>query len=136
MDDYEQLLNKAQAEIPDDIKTDNRFEIPKVKGHQEGNKTVVSNFIQIASTLGRKPEHFLKYILKELATPGEIYKHAAILKSKVSASKINEKTRQYAETFVLCKECSKPDTKITKEGNIYYIKCQACGARYTVFSKI
>jgi len=136
MDDYEKMLDNVQSQIPDGVKTDSRFEIPKVRGHIEGNKTIVTNFHAIATTLGRKPEHFLKYILKELATPGEIYKGAAIFKSKVPASKINEKISQYAEQFVLCKECGKPDTKITKEGNVYYIKCQACGARYTVFSKI
>lgn len=136
MDDYEKLLEKAQEHIPDDVQTENRFEIPKVRGHIEGNKTIVTNFLNIAQTLGRKPAHFLKFILKELATPGEMYKGAAIFKSKVPARKINEKVQQYAEQFVLCKECGKPDTKITKEGNVYYVKCQACGARYTVFSKI
>ncbi|MFH1917155.1 MAG: translation initiation factor IF-2 subunit beta [Nanoarchaeota archaeon] len=135
MDEYEQLLDRAKEKLPADAETQSRFEIPKVKGHIEGNKTIVSNFIAIAQVLGRKPEHFLKYILKELATPGEIYKQAAIFKSKVPASKVNEKIQQYAELFVICKECAKPDTKITKEGNVYFVKCQACGARYSVYAK-
>jgi translation initiation factor 2 subunit 2 len=135
MDDYETLLDRARENLPQETETTNRFEIPKVKGHIEGNKTIVSNFIAIAQVLGRKPEHFLKYILKELATPGEIYKQAAIFKTKVAASKINDKIKEYAELFVICKECGKPDTKVTKEGNVYFIKCQACGARYSVYSK-
>jgi translation initiation factor 2 subunit 2 len=135
MDDYETLLDSAKAQLPQDEETANRFEIPKVKGHIEGNKTIVSNFIAIAQVLGRKPEHFLKYILKELATPGEIYKQAAIFKAKVPASKINDKIKEYSELFVICKECQKPDTKISKEGNVYFVKCQACGARYSVYSK-
>jgi translation initiation factor 2 subunit 2 len=136
MEDYEALLKKAKAELPEIVQTDSRFEIPKVRGQIEGNKTIVTNFVPIAQVLNRPPEHFLKYILKELATPGELYKQAAIFKTKVPASKINEKIKQYAELFVICKECSKPDTKVTKEGNVYYIKCQACGAKYSIFSKV
>ena len=79
----------------------------------------------------------LKYVLKELATPGEIKKTGVVIfGTKLSASRINEKIQQYADTFVVCKECGKPDTKLEKEGNIYFVKCQACGAKHSVYSKI
>jgi translation initiation factor 2 subunit 2 len=136
MEDYEALLKKAKDELPDPVSSGERFEIPSVRGHIEGNKTIITNFLQIAQTLNRNPDHFLKYILKELATAGELYKQAAIFKAKIPATKINEKIKQFAELFVICKECQKPDTKATKEGNVYYIKCQACGARYSIFSKV
>jgi len=136
MDAYEGLLDRAKKTLPETTQTRERFEIPKVRGHIQGNKTVLSNFLQIAEHFGRKPEHVLKYILKELATPGEIKKQFVVLGTKVPASRINEKIQQYADTFVICRECGKPDTKITKEESVYFIKCTACGARYSVFSKI
>ena len=40
MDDYETLLEHAQSKIPKAIHTQGRFEIPKVVGHFEGNKTI------------------------------------------------------------------------------------------------
>ncbi|MFH1073262.1 MAG: translation initiation factor IF-2 subunit beta [Nanoarchaeota archaeon] len=135
MDSYEQLLDRAKEKLPDKSDESERFNIPKVKGHVEGNKTIVSNFIQIAQALQRTPDHFLKYILKELATPGEVVKQAAIFKSKVSASKINEKIQQYADEFVVCRACGRPDTKLTKEGNIFFIKCQACGSKHSVYTR-
>ena len=135
-DDYEALLDRAKAQLPEDVEETVRFEIPKVRGHIQGQKTIVNNLVQIANYLHRKPQHLLKYLQKELATPGEIIKQSVVFGSKLSASKINEKIQRYAEEFVICKECGKPETKLIKEGNIVILQCQACGARYTVRSKI
>lgn len=133
---YEDMLKDARKKLPEPSASTERFEVPKVRGQIEGNKTIISNFIQIAETLRRPSAHLLKYIQKELATPGIFRKQAVIFGSKIPATKINEKISSYATEFVICKECGKPDTKITKEGDIYYLKCQACGARYSFFSKI
>ena len=71
---YEKLLDDALKKLPEVTLNKERFEMPKAKGHIQGNKTIISNFIQIADYIGRSREHLLKYILKELATPGEIKK--------------------------------------------------------------
>jgi translation initiation factor 2 subunit 2 len=126
---YENLLKEAKKNLPKLSEKRERFEIPNIKGHIQGNKTILSNFTQIAQYLGRKPEHMLKFVLKELATPGEIKKTGTIIGSKLPASRINDKIRAYAEKYVLCKECKKPDTKLEKENGIIYIKCMACGAK-------
>ena len=134
--EYKDLLTKAKKELPQVKETQTRFKIPKVKGHIQGYKTIVNNFTQITSTLRREQNHLLKYLLKELATAGEIKKTALIMNSRIPANRINEKIKQYAEQYVFCKECGKPDTKLLKKDNILKIKCTACGASYTVISKI
>ena len=136
MDTYEKMLDAAKSKLPEDTLTSERFVVPKALGHLEGNKTIVSNFGQIASTLGRPVQHLLKYILKELATAGEMRKNAVIFNTKLGASRINEKINQYTQDFVLCKECGKPDTKLSKDGNVYFIRCQACGARHSLTAKV
>lgn len=134
--EYEKLLEKARKEMPEVVHQKGRFEIPRVRGHIQGNRTIVINFNQIAAVLGRKPEHLLKYILKELAVPGDMKSKAVIFGAKISAIRINDKIKQYADEFVLCRECGKPDTKIAKEGKIGHLKCTACGARYPVQVRI
>lgn len=134
--DYEQLLKRAREQLPESVFEKERFEIPKVKGRLEGNKTIIINFAQIATTLRRPQEHILKYVLKELATPGEIKRVGLVLGSKIPASRINEKLRQYAHEFVFCSDCGKPDTEIIKEGDFSYLKCSACGSKHPVKSKI
>ena len=131
------MLKDVRANLPESVFIKERFEIPKVLGHIQGNRTVISNFLQIASTLRREVDHMLKFVLKELATPGEIKKSGSlIMGTKVPASRINDKIRQYANEFVLCFECGKPDTQIVKEDVLTYLKCTACGAKNIVKAKI
>jgi translation initiation factor 2 subunit 2 len=136
MDDYEALLDSAYERMPELVVQKERFEMPKVRGHLQGNKTILTNFMDVAKTFNRPPEHILKYVLKELATPGEIKKSFVIFGTKIPASRINEKLEQYAETYVVCKDCGKPDTKLSKEGDILFMKCMACGARHSIRTKI
>ncbi|MBU0758139.1 MAG: translation initiation factor IF-2 subunit beta [Nanoarchaeota archaeon] len=130
--DYMELLKQAREKLPESVLKIERFNIPKIRGHIQGNKTILSNFFQITDTLRRDPNDVLKFILKELATPGEIKKTFVIIGSKVSASRINDKIELYADKFVVCKECSRPDTKIVKHDKIFQVKCSACGAKYPV----
>lgn len=136
MEDYKKLLKRGIEKIPEKLTRTERFEIPKVVGHIEGNKTIITNFNQIASSLHRDPQQLLKFLLRELATPGILEKNRLILGRKISSSKINEKIQLYTKTFVLCPECKKPDTQLMKENKILSIKCTACGAKHTVRAKI
>ncbi|PIN80060.1 translation initiation factor IF-2 subunit beta [Candidatus Woesearchaeota archaeon CG10_big_fil_rev_8_21_14_0_10_30_7] len=130
---YNNLLKRAQDNMPAIVHEIERFEVPKIRGHLEGNKTVISNFQQVAQILRRPIDHLLKFLLKQLATPGEIKRSGLlILGAKISASRINQKIKEYAIVYVLCAQCGKPDTEIKKENNINMMKCLACGAKNSV----
>jgi len=130
------MLERGKKSLPEISSSSERFVVPKVTGHLEGNKTVISNYFQIASILGRTPEHLLKFISRETAAKGEIKKQLLVFNTKIPSSKINEKIEQYVDRFVICKECGKPDTKLSKEGIVTFMRCQACGAKSAVNSKI
>lgn len=130
--EYEKLLEEAYGKIKKVDGNGERFEIPKAKGHFEGKKTIVTNFQEIASYLRRNPEHMQKFLLKELATPGQRENERLTLNNKVPSAKINPKIEQYTKEFVLCKECGKPDTELKKEQGINMIHCLACGAKHSV----
>ncbi|MBU1252090.1 MAG: translation initiation factor IF-2 subunit beta [Nanoarchaeota archaeon] len=138
MEQYEKLLEEAYGKVKQTNSTGERFEIPKVEGHFEGKKTILSNFFQIASHLRRNPEHFQKFMLKELAAAGQKEGDRLILNMTVPSSKINQKIEEYVNEFVLCKECKKPDTELIRESQsrITFINCLACGAKHSVRSKI
>lgn len=134
--DYENLLKKAKASLPKLSESKERFEIPKAQGHVQGNKTIVTNFNQIVASLGREQQHILKYLQRELATPASVDGPRLILNRKISSYLINSKIEQYVNTFVLCPDCKKPDTKLIRENKILVIKCMACGAKHPVKSGI
>ena len=132
MDDYEKLLQKAEQELPEKIVSSDRFVIEKVVGHIEGNKTVISNLKKIAKDISREPDHLLKYLLRELATPGKFEGERTIFGTKVSATALNKKIKKYVSEYVYCSECGKPDTKLIEEKGIIYLRCLACGSKKPV----
>jgi len=136
METYESLLNQAYEKVKQIDTSSERFEIPKIKGHYEGKKTILTSFFQITDYLRREPDHLQKFLLKELATSGQTDGDRLIINSKIPSSKINEKIEAYAKEFVICKECQKPDTELQKEDRLTFLHCLACGAKHPVRSKI
>ena len=133
MTEYEKLLDEAYKKVKR-VSSENgeRFEIPKAEGHFEGKKTIITNFSQISGKLRREISHFQKFILRELATSGQIEGERLVLNNKIPSGKINQKMEEYAKEFVLCKECGKPDTEIMREERMSFMRCFACGAKHPV----
>ncbi len=129
MKTYEEMLEEGIKQLPETVTRTERFEIPNVKGFIQGNKTVVTNFKEIVDLFRRDIQQFLKYLLKELATPGNLDGPRLVLGRKVSSALINQKVKQYAGVYVLCSTCGKPDTQIIKKDDLTYLKCAACGAQ-------
>ena len=135
--DYESLLKRALEKMPKKSgSTGERFDMPKVSGHVEGNKTIINNFKEICDTLRRDQKLVLKYLQRELATPAVIDGPRLIFGRKLGSGLMNQKVEQFTIDFVLCKECKKPDTQLTKQGEITIMKCTACGAKSPVRSKL
>lgn len=129
--DYKELLKKALGEVKHSGNS-SRFEVPKISGHVQGKKTILTNFYQIAEYIRRKPEQLQKFLLKELATSGQKEGGSLILNSRIPSEKINEKIDLYIKKLVECRECKKPDTELVREDRFFFIHCLACGAKYPV----
>ena len=136
INNYAQLLKRAREKLPEVALKSERFEIPKVKGHVQGNKTFIANFIDICNIFRRVPAQLLKYLQRELATPASIDGPRLVLGRKLTSALINSKIEQFARDFVLCQECNRPDTQLKKEGNVLVMQCAACGAKHPVKAKI
>jgi translation initiation factor 2 subunit 2 len=135
---YEELLNEAYGKVKQVSGNGERFEIPKIEGHFEGRKTILTNFFQIAEHIRRDFSHFQKFILRELAASGQKEGDRLVLNIKVPSAKIAQKIDDYVKEFVICKECGKPDTELIKDttNRMTFIHCLACGAKHSVRSKI
>jgi len=131
-DDYFALLDRAKEKLPEVAESHDRFEVPEVDVMQEGKITVVRNFLDITDVLRRDKDHVLQFLLRELGTPGNIEGRRVVLKSKISPAQIQDKIRTYTDTFVICSECGRPDTKLNKDGRTLILECEACGAHRPV----
>ena len=136
MESYETLLEEAHKILKPIEHNGERFEIPKIEGHIEGTKTILTNIPQIVSYVRRDQNHLLKYLLKELATSGSIKNGRVILMRKLPSQKINDKIESYCKEFVTCSQCNKPDTELIKEKGFLFMHCLACGAKHSVRAKI
>ncbi|MFH1403633.1 MAG: translation initiation factor IF-2 subunit beta [Candidatus Altiarchaeota archaeon] len=125
--DYEKLLERAWANLPDKLRKHERFEMPKAVTFVEGNTTIIKNFNEIADILNRKPDHLFKFLLKELAAPGINDGNRVVIQRVLKKHIIDKKIEEYGKEYVLCHECERPDTTITELEGHKIIKCDACG---------
>lgn len=130
--EYEQLLDKAYKFVGKTEVCD-RFEIKKMNILHEGsNKTIISNFMQLALCLRRSPEHLAQFLYRNLATYGEIVGERLVLGRKISQEMVERKVELYVNEYVKCSKCGKPDTEIIEENGNNYLKCLACGVKVNV----
>lgn len=130
------MLKLAKDKLPKVQSKSERFAVPKIQGHVEGNKTILINLFSIADLIGRQPDHILKYLQRELATPGYFQDKRLVFGRKLASQMINEKVKRYVEIFVLCEQCGKPDTQLLTEEGKLIKKCMACGTKAVVTASI
>ena len=126
---YESLLERAKKKLPHTLESHDRFQVPEPDVMIEGKTTVIRNFGDIVDVLRREPEHLLGYLLRELGTAGTIEGRRVVFKGKVTTAQVADRIKSYVDEYVLCSECSRPDTKIVKQERFFFLVCDACGAR-------
>ena len=131
---YEEMLKRAFKLLPEAKAGESRFEIPKVHGRLQGNQTIITNFQQISSILRRDISHLFKFMLRDLATTGDIKANSVVFMGKFAPTRLNTKIEKYVKEFVLCNHCGKPDTELIKEKGITFKRCEACGTKQSIRS--
>ncbi len=130
MQPYEKLLERGMKMVPKAPESGGRFQMPRARVLNQGMRTFIANFLEISGSLRREPSHMMKFLLKELATSGEVRGQAAEFTGKFPAPLIDKKIEIYVKNCVLCQECGKPDTKLVRKDRLEFIKCEACGAKH------
>ncbi len=132
MEDYDKLLDRARAALPEKTQTFERFETPVIESFLQGSKTVIRNFDVILQKVRRPPEMLCKYFSRELAVPAGIEGSKLILNGKFYERNLRDKLQAFVDAAVVCKECKRPDTKIQEKDGVKTMVCEACGARAPV----
>ncbi len=131
--DYEKLLDRAYSLLPEKSVGGERFEVPIVDSFTQGNKTIIKNFDFIAETLRRDKASLIKFLSRELAVPASPDGKRLVLAGRFNERILNDRILTFTNTYVLCKECKKPDTKLIDAGRgVKTLVCEACGARSPV----
>lgn len=128
-EEYERLLNRARAQLPQQVFKGERFEMPRPVSTIAGNRTVLHNFKEICDRLRRDQNHFLKFLSGELATAGTIEGTRAFFQGRFRADVFERLVSRYVKDFVICPVCNQPDTRLVREDRFNFLICEACGAR-------
>lgn len=132
MEDYEKLLDRARAALPEKTQASERFETPAIESFQQGSKTIIRNFDAILQKIRREPAIVVKYFSRELAVPASVEGGKLVLNGKFYERNLRDKLQSFVDAAVICKECKRPDTKIVEKDGIRTLVCEACGARSPV----
>ncbi len=131
-DEYQALLNRALEDIPEKNVSGKRFELPSPTIRTSGKKTLILNFTEISSRLNRDSKEVLKFMVRELATAGNVEDQRVIFQGKFSAVTIHRLLDIYTKRYVICPVCRGLDTKIIKENKFNFLLCEACGAKSSI----
>lgn len=126
---YEEMLKRARSQLPPQVSEHKRFEIPRPRCSIIGMRTIFHNYKEICEVLNRPPRHMLKFLSREMATAGTIDRSRVIFQGKFRNDTFERLIQRYIEEFVICPVCKRPDTKIVKEKRLYFLLCEACGAK-------
>jgi len=126
---YEKMLNEAYSQLPPGVLKHERLEVHKPNCTVSGARTSLNNFKDICDVLNRDPIHVLRFLSKEIATAGTFEGTRAVFQGKFECNALERLIRRYVDEFVTCPVCKRPDTKIVKEKRLYFLVCEACGAR-------
>jgi translation initiation factor 2 subunit 2 len=132
MEAYQTMLERARAKLPPVQVSSDRFQVPEPDVMIDGKNTVIRNFQDITTVLRREPAHLIGFLAREMGCPGVLDLPRAFLKSRLPKDGIAQRIREYTEKYVICSECKRPDTHLSKEGRFTLLICEACGAQRPV----
>jgi translation initiation factor 2 subunit 2 len=133
--DYKSMLDRAYSELPEQMESYERWNIPRPDVRSVGRRTVIMDFKEIADYYGREPEHLLKFLSGEMATLPRFDGTRAIFQGRFRADSIRNLLSVYANKYVVCPVCKRPDTRIIRERRLFFLQCEACGARSSIGEK-
>lgn len=113
-----------------------RYKMPKltakIEGSGNGIKTVITNMVAVAKSIGRPPAYPTKYFGCELGAQVTIANDLFIVNGSHDTDKLVNLLYSFIKKFVLCQKCSNPETTLTIVKQNISQKCIACGHETTI----
>uniref|UniRef100_A0A7N0U4X0 Eukaryotic translation initiation factor 2 subunit beta n=1 Tax=Kalanchoe fedtschenkoi TaxID=63787 RepID=A0A7N0U4X0_KALFE len=101
---------------------------------REGTKkTVFVNFMDLCKTMHRQPEHVMTFLLAEMGTSGSLDgQQRLVVKGRFAPKNFEGILRRYINEYVICNGCKSPDTILSKENRLFFLRCEQCGSGRSV----
>jgi len=133
--DYRSMLDRAYGELPEQMDSYERWTVPRPDVRRVGRRTGIMNFKEIAAALRRDPEHLLKFLSGEMATLSWFDGTRVIFQGVFRVDSIRNLLEVYTKRYVVCPVCKRPDTRMVREKRLWFLQCDACGAKSSIGEK-
>ncbi|CAI0376981.1 unnamed protein product [Linum tenue] len=93
---------------------------------REGTKkTVFANFMDLCKSMHRQPDHVMAFLLAELGTSGSLDgQQRLVVKGRFAPKNFEGILRRYINEYVICLGCKSPDTILSKENRLFFLRCE------------
>jgi len=126
------------------------FDIMKTCNHEDKNKeeltlaplkivhcgkrrTSFINFGETCKSLQRTSKHLMAFILADLNTSGTLdSKGRLVLKGRFPPKQIENLVNRYMDEYILCHACRSSNTRLVREGRLYFVTCDSCDSKSSV----
>ena len=109
--------------------------LPNLNINITTTNTFFKNAKDILRTLKCNPDHYVKYMDKELGSVNWVSgskKDGLVIKGKVKKQKIQLLLQEYIKKYICCNICKSLNTKIIKDKKINYIYCNKCFSKTAI----
>lgn len=135
---YSELVNRVFSILrqnnPDLAGEKRKFTIVPPQIMREGSKkTAFANITDLCRRMRRPVEHVTQFLLTELGTTASSDANQRLLiRGRYQQLQIENVLRRYIVEYVTCKTCHSPDTILSKENRLFFMKCESCGSTRSV----
>ncbi|PON32113.1 Translation initiation factor 2, beta subunit [Parasponia andersonii] len=89
--------------------------------------------MNLCKTMHRQPEHVMTFFLTEMGTSGSLDgQQRLVVKGRFGSRNCEVTLRRYINEYVICNTCKSPDTILTKENLLVFLRCEQCGSEQSV----
>ena len=127
LDNFNVMLNNLYTNLSKE--KDDKLILPNLVVNITTTNTFFKNAKDILKTLKCNPEHYIKFMNKELGSVNWVSgskKDGIVIKGKIKKQKIQLLLQEYIKKYICCNICKSLNTKIIKDKKINYIYCNTC----------
>ncbi|KAF2291820.1 hypothetical protein GH714_035736 [Hevea brasiliensis] len=87
----------------------------------------------VVNLMHRQPDHVMTFLLAELGTSGSLDgQQRLVVKGRFAPKNFEGILRRYINEYVICIGCKSPDTILSKENRLFFLRCEKCGSGRSV----
>ena len=130
-------FNDMLDDLYSNLKKENssKLILPNLNINITTTNTFFKNAKEILKTLKCNPDHYVKYMNKELGSVNWVSsskKDGLVIKGKVRKQKIQLLLQEYIKKYICCNICKSLNTKLVKEKRLDFICCLDCHSKTAI----